>query len=390
MDLSLILLGLPLAFLLGWWASRADLKQLRVENRQSPKAYFKGLNFLLNEQQDQAIDAFIEAVQLDPDTSELHFALGNLFRKRGEYDRAVRVHEHLIARADLSQTDRDRAHYALAMDYLRAGILDRAEAVLQTLLTTPYAPTARLALLSIYERTRDWAQAAATAQALQTSGEGNFDARQAHYLCEQAARCVQDGQLETALGLLDQAQRIAPRVDRPPLEMAQLLERMNQPEKAYDSLVRLIDANSIATPLAAPALARIAIQLGRESLARPMLDRAYAHQASLDVLDARLALAPHNDAPSDDSSPDAEQAQSLLLKHLQQESSLIAAEQWLQLEHAAGRLVVVPIEQAIAKATRPLRKYRCAACGFETQHHYWNCPGCQAWDSYPPRRIEEL
>ncbi|MEK9951278.1 MAG: lipopolysaccharide assembly protein LapB, partial [Curvibacter sp.] len=91
LDLSWILLGLPVAFVLGWVASRLDLRQLRIENRRNPKAYFRGLNFLLNEQQDQAIDAFIEAVQNDPDTSELHFALGNLFRRRGEYERAVRV-----------------------------------------------------------------------------------------------------------------------------------------------------------------------------------------------------------------------------------------------------------------------------------------------------------
>ena len=125
-DLSWILLGLPLAFVLGWLASRFDLRQLRAENRRAPKAYFKGLNFLLNEQQDQAIDAFIEAVQNDPDTSELHFALGNLFRRRGEYDRAVRVHEHLLSRGDLSRTDRERAQHALALDFLKAGLLDRA------------------------------------------------------------------------------------------------------------------------------------------------------------------------------------------------------------------------------------------------------------------------
>ena len=130
-DLSWILLGLPLAFILGWVASRMDLRQLRLENRQTPKAYFKGLNHLLNEQQDQAIDAFIEAVQHDPDTSELHFALGNLFRRRGEYDRAVRVHEHLLSRADLSQSDRQRAQHGLALDYLKAGLLDRAEEALR-------------------------------------------------------------------------------------------------------------------------------------------------------------------------------------------------------------------------------------------------------------------
>eukprot|EP01041_Mallomonas_annulata_P020638 gene20638-40474_t len=126
-DISWILLGLPVAFTLGWLASRVDLRHLRFENRQAPKAYFRGLNFLLNEQQDQAIDAFIEAVQNDPDTSELHFALGNLFRRRGEYERAVRVHEHLLSRGDLSKADRQRAQHALALDYLKAGLLDRAE-----------------------------------------------------------------------------------------------------------------------------------------------------------------------------------------------------------------------------------------------------------------------
>mgnify|MGYP000665068008 CR=1 FL=1 len=146
-DLTWILLGLPVAFVLGWLASRLDLRQLRIENRQAPKAYFKGLNFLLNEQQDQAIDAFIEAVQNDPDTSELHFALGNLFRRRGEYDRAVRVHEHLLSRGDLSRTDRERAQHALALDFLKAGLLDRAEDALQRLEGTPFEAPARLALL---------------------------------------------------------------------------------------------------------------------------------------------------------------------------------------------------------------------------------------------------
>ena len=137
-DLSWVLWGLPIAFVLGWLASRLDLRQLRIENRQAPKAYFRGLNFLLNEQQDQAIDAFIEAVQNDPDTSELHFALGNLFRRRGEYERAVRVHEHLLSRADLSRADRHRAQHALALDFLKAGLLDRAEDALRKLEGTAY------------------------------------------------------------------------------------------------------------------------------------------------------------------------------------------------------------------------------------------------------------
>ena len=135
-DLGWILLGLPIAFALGWVASRLDLRQLRIENRQAPKAYFKGLNYLLNEQQDQAIDAFIEAVQKDPDTSELHFALGNLFRRRGEYERAVRVHEHLLSRADLSNSDRERAQHALSLDCLRTVVRERAKGARRKILHT--------------------------------------------------------------------------------------------------------------------------------------------------------------------------------------------------------------------------------------------------------------
>ena len=185
-DATWMLLGLPLAFVLGWLASRFDLRQLRAENRRAPKAYFKGLNFLLNEQQDQAIDAFIEAVQNDPDTSELHFALGNLFRRRGEYDRAVRVHEHLLSRGDLTPADRERAQHALALDFLKAGLLDRAEDALNRLEGTPFEAQARLALLAIYERSRDWSHAASIAQKMHAADQGDFSTRQAHYLCEQA------------------------------------------------------------------------------------------------------------------------------------------------------------------------------------------------------------
>ncbi|MFN7197516.1 MAG: lipopolysaccharide assembly protein LapB, partial [Hylemonella sp.] len=210
LDLSWILLGLPAAFVLGWLASRLDLRQLRIENRRNPKAYFRGLNHLLNEQQDQAIDAFIEAVQNDPDTSELHFALGNLFRRRGEYERAVRVHEHLLSRADLSEADRQRAQHALALDYLKAGLLDRADEALLKLEGTPYQTQARLARLANAERARDWAQAAQIARQLDQTEAGSFSARLAHYLCEQAAEAMRRADLAQAHELLQQAIATSP------------------------------------------------------------------------------------------------------------------------------------------------------------------------------------
>ena len=233
-DPSWLLISLPVAFVLGWLASRFDIRQLKLENRQAPKAYFRGLNFLLNEQQDQAIDAFIEAVQNDPDTQELHFALGNLFRRRGEYQRAVRVHEHLLGRGDLSRADRERAQHALAQDFLRAGLLDRAEAALQKLEGTRYENEARLALLAIYERSREWAQAADVAQKLDESDQASYSTRRAHHLCEQANERVAAGDLQGASDLLTQARALAPQAPRPAIDTATLQLRNGEAAAAFE------------------------------------------------------------------------------------------------------------------------------------------------------------
>src|SRR5260221_6747472 len=117
------LLGFPLFFSLGWLAARIDIKHLVKDSRALPTSYFKGLNFLLNEQPDKAIEAFIEVVKVDPETVELHFALGSLFRRRGEYDRAIRMHQHLLERADLGGEQRAAAMFELGPDHLQARIL---------------------------------------------------------------------------------------------------------------------------------------------------------------------------------------------------------------------------------------------------------------------------
>ena len=381
-DFAWILLGLPIAFTLGWLASRADLRQLRIENRQAPKAYFRGLNFLLNEQQDQAIDAFIEAVQNDPDTSELHFALGNLFRRRGEYERAVRVHEHLLQRGDLPQPERDRAQHALALDYLKAGLLDRAEIALRKLEGTSFEEEARLALLSIYERSRDWQHSADIASKLNSTGHASFSGRQAHYLCEQASSLQATGGTAQAIALLERASGTAPTSARPLMDLAKLHLQSGQAQAAFDTLVKLEKVAPQAVPLAAGLLVTIA---QHESLYTPvmlLLKTHYQHTPSVDVMDAIARL-----------EKDPAASRQGYIKHLETETSLIAAARWV-----AGEKIANPLEEhnhklvqrALDQATKPLMRYRCAACGFEATQHFWHCPGCQAWDSYPARRIEEL
>ena len=375
-DLTWLLWGLPIAFGLGWFASRLDLRQLRIENRLAPKAYFRGLNFLLNEQQDQAIDAFIEAVQNDPDTSELHFALGNLFRRRGEYERAVRVHEHLLSRGDLARADRHRAQHALALDYLKAGLLDRAEEALRKLEGTAHEEQALLALLAIYERSRDWPQAAEIARKLDAGGSGGrFGGRQAHYLCEQAASAAP----EEAEQLLQRAVKLAPSTPRPALDLAALRRRAGDAQGAFELLAPLAQSAPAFLPLLAKPLTEAAIACGRQDQARELLRASYEATPTLDVLENISAL---------ESEPDA--ARAWYVEHLRREPSLVAAAKWIAGEKLEHEQFHPDVQRALDHAVKPLTRYRCAACGFEAKQHFWHCPGCQAWDSYPPRRVEEL
>jgi lipopolysaccharide biosynthesis regulator YciM len=378
-DFTWVLLGFPIAFALGWLASRIDLRQLRIENRQAPKAYFRGLNFLLNEQQDQAIDAFIEAVQNDPDTSELHFALGNLFRRRGEYERAVRVHEHLMSRGDLAKPDRDRAQHALALDFLKAGLLDRAEEALRRLEGTAFEGEARLALLSIYERSRDWQHATDIASKLDSANHGSFGGRQAHYLCEQARVAADAGDLDRAQEMLQLACRLAPASARPLLDLAKLHSQRIQPQAAFNTLLTLERMAPQAIPLAASLLVYIAQNSSLTIPVMTLLQTHYAQMPSVDVMDALVQL-----------DHDPALARQRYIEHLKREPSLIAASRWVDGEALGSTENHRLVQSALDHATKPLMRYRCAACGFEATQHFWHCPGCQAWDSYPALRIEEL
>lgn len=386
-DPSWLLISLPVAFVLGWLASRFDIRQLKLENRQAPKAYFRGLNFLLNEQQDQAIDAFIEAVQNDPDTQELHFALGNLFRRRGEYQRAVRVHEHLLGRGDLSRSDRERAQHALAQDFLRAGLLDRAEAALQKLEGTRYENEARLSLLAIYERSREWAQAADVAQKLDESDQASYSTRRAHHLCEQATERVAAGDPSGAARLLAAAVALAPQAPRPAIDTANLQLRNGEADAAFATLVALSDNAPLALPLYAATLQQAAVAAHREADALALLQRRYVESPSIDVLEAMIALGGTPSATADAPEPTPRDG---YIAHLAQQPSLVAASRWLAGEQFAHEQFHPQVQRALDQATRPLMRYRCAACGFEAHQYFWHCPGCQAWDSYPPRRVEEL
>jgi len=335
-----------MAFGVGWLFSRLDILHWRIESRHSPKAYFKGLNHLLNGQQDRAVDSFIEAVQNDPDTLELHFTLGNLFRRRGEFDRAVRVHEHLLARSDLNEADRARARLALAQDFWRAGLLDRAEAALIGLDSLE----AQQLMLSICERGRDWIGAKRAAQKLQAMGAGSYIKREAHYLCEQK--------------LYQEAISLSPESPRAYLELAKQVPS----ERAYALMIAAIERAPQAAPILADAFIHAAQTEFNLKNAVATLAHIYDETQSLDVLQALIRAGWRSETEG-------------YAQHLAHTPSLVAVS---HLIHAPEAKI------ALLNATEPLMRYRCASCGFEAKQYFWQCPGCQAWDSYPFKRVEEL
>jgi len=380
-DLSWLLLALPAAFGLGWLASRLDLRQVRREHRDAPRAYFKGLSLLLNEQQDKAIDVFIEAIQNDPDTVDLHFALGSLFRRRGEFQRAIRVHEHLLNRDDLPQEERHRARHALAQDFLRAGLFDRAETHFEQLEDTAFQTQARLARLSLRERAREWDRAIEVAQLLEAPDAGSFAARVAHYHCEAAAELRAQGQAQAALNRLDTARAAAPSQARAWVLAGQWALQDGLRERALQAWQQLLLHSPRSFDLVATDYVAAARGCGLQEDARRLLQAQFERAPTLALLRALLALDEAQDQPT---------AQRLV-QALAALPSLSAASLLMrQPVQAWGAEGLEAACAAVERAARPVQRYRCAACGFEAQRYFWQCPGCLGWDTFPPQTIEEL
>ena len=395
-----LLFALPLAFALGWMAARLDLRQFRRETRDNPRAVFRGLSLLLNEQQDKAVDAFIEAVQHDPESAELHFALGNLFRRRGEFERAIRVHEHLLARADLSPQERARAQHALAQDFMRAGLFDRAEAAFRQLRGSPFEADADLALLSLHERARDWEAAIEVARRLQQAGRGSFATRLMHYECERALLAEARGDTEAQRQALERARQADPAAPRPWVMEGRRLAQVQQWQPAMQAFEELARVAPASFGLVADEYVQAARSCGQTEAARATVLARYASQPTMALLRALLRLEEgpgHSQAVHEASagSPSASSAEESarsrrLLQHLQQAPSLSAALALLQ--HRGGMLgeaELGALRGALARAAEPVQRLRCAACGFEARHWFWQCPGCLGWDSFPPLPVEE-
>ncbi|WEY37965.1 lipopolysaccharide assembly protein LapB [Paraburkholderia sp. SUR17] len=380
------LLVIPVAFALGWMAARYDLKALLSESANLPRSYFRGLNFLLNEQPDKAIDAFIEVAKLDPETVELHFALGNLFRRRGETDRAIRVHQNLLSRADLPASERDHALYELGQDFLKAGLLDRAEETFRALEAGDYALGAQRALLTIYEIEKDWNRSIDTARKLETMGATSLDLEIAQFHCELAQEALQQKKPDEARRQLDLALKANAQNVRATILTGDVDAAAGHHEAALAQWRRVEEQNASYLPLVAEKVMKTYEALGRAEEGvqlltswvdryptNDILDVAYRYVENLRGLDAAHALA---------------RAQMQKSPNLAGMMRLLEAQQATAEEPRKSELELM--RTLIRQRTKNLPRYTCQNCGFRARLFYWQCPGCSGWETYAPRRVEPI
>ena len=388
-----LLATLPIFFAFGWVAARIDIKQLMHESRALPRSYFEGLNFLLNERQDKAIESFIEAARVDPETVEIHFALGSLFRRRGEVDRAIQVHQNLIDRDGLRVDQRLYALSELGQDFLKAGLLDRAEAVFAKLRGTERDDDALNNLLEIFQQEKEWKKAIEIAQAMPAHSDHVWQKEIAQFRCELAAMEILNEQFDEAKTLLDMALADNRKCVRATILLGDVAAKSIPSVGAGDTPIeiwkRVEQQNPDYLALVAQKLMQAYTELGRAEQGLNLLRDYLQRYPSLDMLDAVFEAEMQNAGP--------EAAYVLVRDELRRNQTLLGLDKLLQ-----AQLLVAPqvsperiadlelVKNLIHTHTRRVARYRCDVCGFKARQFYWRCPGCGAWESYPPRRSEEF
>ena len=379
------LLALPLFFALGWLAARIDIKQLLSESRALPVSYFKGLNFLLNEQPDKAIEAFIEVVKVDPQTIELHFALGSLFRRRGEVERAIRMHQNLVERVDIEEEKRLHALFELAQDYLKAGLLDRAEELFLKLEGTVHAEAALKYLLEIYEQEKDWQKAISVAGKLEAITGRSHQKEIANFYCELAGNEIMHSRPEAARPYLAEALAHHRLCVRANLLLGDLETNLGNAEAAIEAWKRIESQNPAYLALVAEKLFTAFTRSDRIEEGLNLLRGYLAKYPSLDLLNTVFQGTLEKSG--------ADTAYRLVRDELRRNPTLLGLDKLLE-----AQLLEAPIErrrdlelikELVHQHTRGLAMYKCDNCGFRARQFYWHCPACAAWETYAPRRTEE-
>ena len=380
------LLALPLFFSLGWLAARVDLKQLLAESTALPAAYFKGLNFLITNQHDKAIEAFSEAVQANTDSLELHFALGSLFRKRGEVDRAIHLHLSLLGKKDLEPQQKLAVTAELAQDYLKAGLLDRAEELFESLDDDRYRQPALRALLEIYVREREWERAIKAATELERLSGVPFRVEVAHYYCEMAVKSKLANDLHTARFELEQALNANKNCVRANVLLGDMEAEADAHKEAISTWRRIEFQQPEYLGLIAPKLLNSYRALNQTADGLALLQTYLQNYKLASLINVLYEATLAENGP--------ESAAILARTELIKMPSLSVLDQLLQARTIALKQHsnnsenttfndIQLMQQTVRHAIGNKTAYHCVQCGFKAKYHHWQCPACNAWEALP-------
>jgi lipopolysaccharide biosynthesis regulator YciM len=380
------LLALPLFFGMGWVAARIDIKSLLSESRAMPTSYFRGLNFLLNEQPDKAIESFLQVAKENPQTVELQFALGSLFRRRGEVDRAIRMHQDLVNREDLPAEERRTASFELAQDYFKAGLLDHAEQVLAKIAQSAPSPEVHRHLLDIYIQEKDWAKAIDAARELEVSAKRNYQKEIANYFCELAITEHVHARDDAADAHLARALEANRKCVRANLLRGEWLAAAGRHQEAIEAWKAIEQQDPAYIGLAAEGMVESYKALGRPGEGLTLLRGLQHRYPGLDLLNVVYQVTAEQEGD--------EAAWRLVRDEVRRNPTLVGLDHLIDAElvraPAERRQDLQLMKNLVHSHAQALAVYLCGNCGFKARQFFWQCPACGGWETFPPRRTAEL
>ncbi|MFV0447469.1 MAG: lipopolysaccharide assembly protein LapB [Vibrio sp.] len=383
--LEILFLLLPIAAAYGWYmGNRSAQQDKQKHSHQISRQYVTGLNLLLSDQSDKAVDHFIELLQVDNETIDTHLALGNLFRSRGEVDRAIRIHQNLISRSGLTVDQKNLALQQLAKDYMVSGFLDRAEKIFEQLVDEPeHRESALQQLTSIYQQTREWHKAIECASALVKMGRKRMRSSIAHFLCELAMQEKANGSDSKSIQLFKRALSEDPNCVRASIALGKsYLESENYKQTIhYMKMVLDQDIDFIGEVL--PTLAECYYHLGQEPELVEFLRKCIENKAgvSAELMLAQL-VAQHEGVAT---------AQELLTRQLVKNPTMKGFYRLIdyhiaEAEEGRAKASLSTLKKLVGEQLKVKPHYRCRKCGFSTHSLYWHCPSCKSWGSVKPIR----
>ncbi len=378
----IFVLLLPVAWYFGFRNGRKNkLEQNNSYQQGLSKTYFTGLNYLLNEESDKAIDSFVSMLEIDSETVETHLALGNLFRKRGEVNRAIRIHQNLIARPSLTSENRKSALLELGFDYMGAGLLDRAENIFKELINDSHFKNASLSqLLIIYQQTKDWKKAIETAGKLQKPMSDNIQKEISHFYCELAEEAVKKEQYKIASESIKKALNIDSDCVRANLINAEIHYSNAQYKKALKSYKALVKYDIDFLPEAINTLTNCYLQLNDNKGLLMFLTEAIEKGAGISSI---LAYAEILQADKGD-----REAADYIAQQMEMHPSIKGLLQLIELhiKHASenAKPSLQMLRGVVSKLLINKPIYHCVHCGFDSKTLFWKCPSCQSWGTVKP------